>query len=154
MKSLQDGLFFLLGFSFSIFGFSFFYFGVSKDDLRPRFDLQTIKRFGKSFLNLSESVFDDSVAKSLFDEVKVVCMVVTQPINHKSRAIHVKNTWGKRCNKLLFFSSASNDSLDVVALNITESREALWAKTIEAFKFVYENHFNDYDWFVKADDDS
>jgi glycoprotein-N-acetylgalactosamine 3-beta-galactosyltransferase len=43
-------------------------------------------------------------ARRLADEVRVLCWVMTNPENHKSKAFHVKATWGRHCNKLIFIS--------------------------------------------------
>lgn len=95
-----------------------------------------------------------TVARQLFNEVKILCWVMTSPKNHKKKAIHVKKTWGKRCNKLLFMSSIEDPELESVALPVKEGRDNLWAKTKEAFKYVYQHHLDDADWILKADDDT
>ena len=79
---------------------------------------------------------------------------MTSPKNLYKKAIHVKKTWGKRCTKLIFFSSTTNDIFPTIGLNVTEGREHLTAKTMRGFRYVYDNFFGEADWFMKADDDT
>lgn len=96
-----------------------------------------------------------TIATMLSKEVRVLCWVLTTPANHRTKAIHVKRTWGQRCNKLLFMSTKRDDALDSVALNVSaDNPNVLWGKTKRAFQYIYENHRNDADWFMKADDDT
>ncbi|KAL8567972.1 hypothetical protein ACOMHN_029147 [Nucella lapillus] len=97
---------------------------------------------------------DDSVAKEMARGVRVLVWVMTSPQNLDKKAIHVQNTWGKRANTLLFMSSQWNSSFPTIGLNVSEGREHLTAKTFQAFRYIYEHHFDDADWFMKADDDT
>ncbi|KAL8567985.1 hypothetical protein ACOMHN_029160 [Nucella lapillus] len=97
---------------------------------------------------------DDSVAKEMARRVRVLVWVMTSPQNLDKKAIHVQNTWGKRANTLLFMSSQWNSSFPTIGLNVSEGREHLTAKTMEAFRYIYKHHFDDADWFMKADDDT
>ncbi|XP_055389325.1 glycoprotein-N-acetylgalactosamine 3-beta-galactosyltransferase 1-like [Condylostylus longicornis] len=92
--------------------------------------------------------------RKIFKEVKVLCWILTSPDNHIKRAQHVKKTWGKRCNKLIFVSSQDDTRIDAIGFNVTEGRDFLWDKTRAAFNHIYENYLDEYDWFLKADDDT
>ena len=56
------------------------------------------------------------------------------------QAEHVKATWGRRCNILLFMSSEETPELPTIALDVREGRDNLWAKT--------KNVGNIFCWFL------
>ena len=93
-------------------------------------------------------------ANALAKKVRILCWIMTSPQNLYRKAQHVKKTWGERCTILLFISSVTNDSFPTIGFNITEGREHLTAKTMLAFRYVYDNYFDKADWFMKADDDT
>ena len=86
--------------------------------------------------------------------VRVLCWVMTGPSTHYTKAVHIKNTWGSHCDKLIFMSSQEDLALGAVALNISEGRQNLWGKTKRGFQYCYQHHRNEFDWFLKADDDT
>lgn len=91
----------------------------------------------------------------MYDKVRVLSWVLTSPSNFQTKAKAVKETWGKRSNKILFMSSEEDPSLPAIKLpNVKEGRDELWGKTREAFRYIWENHRDEYDWFYKADDDT
>lgn len=113
----------------------------------------TTKVFQNPFSESYNELYNSTLADQLFKEVKILCWVMTTPANHKTKALHVRRTWGQHCNKLLFVSSQTDVELGAVALPVKEGRNFLWGKTRIAFHYIYNHHFNDADWFVKADDD-
>lgn len=98
---------------------------------------------------------NSSIAQKLEKEVRILCWVMTTPKNHKTKAIHVMKTWGKRCNKLIFMSSTFDPEINSVPLPVKETGHYdLYGKSRKAFMYVYENHLHEADWFLKADDDT
>lgn len=98
--------------------------------------------------------YDGSLADELFNKIKILCMIMTNPANHKTKAIHIKSTWGRRCNKLLFITSQADPDLDIIHIPVgEESRKVLRNKTKGSFLYAHDHHLDDFDWFIKADDD-
>lgn len=98
--------------------------------------------------------YDDTLAEKIHRDVKVLCMILTHPKGYANKTKAVKNTWGKKCDKLIFMSSEPHPEFDIVTLpNLNESRNELWNKTRLGFYHVYKKYLNDYDFFMKADDD-
>ncbi|XP_030379299.1 glycoprotein-N-acetylgalactosamine 3-beta-galactosyltransferase 1-like [Scaptodrosophila lebanonensis] len=96
------------------------------------------------------------LGKQLYGKVRIFCLVLTFPLQYGKVVKAIRNTWARHCNKLLFFSSRTQRiySNQTIALNVTEGYDILWSKTKAAFKYVYEHHWHEADWFYKADDDT
>ena len=139
--SFKEFLVFLVGFSI---GITIFFVIINDNKLSP----EIVK-----YQNVKDG-YEQDMADQLFNKIKILCWVFTHPNNHQLKVPHVRNTWGRKCNKLLFMSiTVDPDHPDIIALPIENGRKHLWNKTKLAMKYVHDNYINDYDWFMRADDD-
>lgn len=92
-------------------------------------------KFSRKVLSL-DGLYDETMSQDLYHKVKILCWVFTHPENHKEKAIHVKNLWGKRCNKLLFMSIEEDAVLGTIALPVGSGRDQLWNKTVKTYEYV------------------
>ncbi|XP_062598276.1 glycoprotein-N-acetylgalactosamine 3-beta-galactosyltransferase 1-like isoform X2 [Saccostrea cucullata] len=122
------------------------------EDMDKRVTQEDIR--GVNFDDEHKHLDNDNVARKLAEQIRVLCWIMTGPQNLEKKAIHVKKTWGKRCTKLIFFSSVTNNTFPTIGLNISEGREHLTGKTMRAFKYVFDHYYDEADWFMKADDDT
>ncbi|XP_067093511.1 glycoprotein-N-acetylgalactosamine 3-beta-galactosyltransferase 1-B [Osmerus mordax] len=97
---------------------------------------------------------DSRMADELYQKVRILCWVMTGPKNLQTKARHVKATWSRHCNVVVFMSSVDDPDFPTVGLGTQEGRDQLYWKTIRAFHYAYEHHVNEADWFLKADDDT
>ncbi|CAF4258551.1 unnamed protein product [Adineta steineri] len=97
---------------------------------------------------------------------RILCLIMTTPKYFLDRVKAVNATWGPRCDRYFFITEyiPQNMTLEQINFaqqipiapiqNITPGYAHLTQKSTLAFLFAYEKYFNDFDWFVKADDDT
>ncbi|KAM9408645.1 glycoprotein-N-acetylgalactosamine 3-beta-galactosyltransferase 1-B [Pholidichthys leucotaenia] len=97
---------------------------------------------------------DSHIADELYKKVRILCWVMTGPSNLEKKTRHVKYTWSRHCNIVIFMSSVDDPDFPTVGLGTKEGRDQLYWKTIRAYHYAYEHHAHEADWFLKADDDT
>ena len=95
-----------------------------------------------------------NLSSILASHIRVLCMILTTAKYHQSRASVVKTTWAKRCNGLVFISDLDDPDLPAIAISEYDDYKHVWSKVRNAFQWAYDNHLDDFDWFMKADDDT
>ena len=65
-----------------------------------------------------------------------------------------RDTWGRRCDRILFVSNEEDPDLPAISVEAKSDYHGLWAKTKAAFRHIHERHLEEADWFLKADDDT
>lgn len=91
---------------------------------------------------------------------RVLCAVFTHKANFETKARVVNQTWGKRCDKTIYVSgwlnkNERNSDLNLVYMKTPDiNRLNLTHKTIETLLYANEHLIDEFDWFLKADDDT
>lgn len=97
---------------------------------------------------------------------RICCLILTTPPYLNTRAKAVNATWGPRCDKHYFITEVRDQNLTAEQMkivahlpiapipNLLKGYPHLTLKSNLAFLFAYEHHGNDFDWFLKADDDT
>ncbi|VDN13834.1 unnamed protein product [Dibothriocephalus latus] len=94
------------------------------------------------------------MADKLAAKVRIYCFILTMPASREKKAVHVKATWARHFDKFAFISSEDDPDFPVLKAVQNESRKHLWLKTRFGFINAYRNHLNDFEFFMKADDDT
>lgn len=110
---------------------------------------------------------DEKSVKILKQEarkLKVLCLIMTiDCLENRAKSKAIRETWGRRCDKLIFVQNGTlsrnktylHSSGDIIAVPMKfDDRTQLWRKIVEAFTHIYNQYLDDYDWFMKTDDDA
>lgn len=123
-----------------------FVFNLFLIDEPPK--IKRVNHFKESF------EIKEKFALAEIKKIRILCMLNTSPSNHRTRAVHIKQTWGKHCDKLVFASTLTDLNLNAIGFNMTNEHEYVFGKQKLMMQYVNNNFLNQYDWFYKADDDT
>ncbi|XP_064120295.1 glycoprotein-N-acetylgalactosamine 3-beta-galactosyltransferase 1-like [Macrobrachium nipponense] len=89
------------------------------------------------------------------NRIRILCWVLATS-DKRVNALAAKKTWGKRCDKFVIVSDVADSDLGTVQVKsrLQNGKEVLWLKTRESFKYLFDIHLQDFDWFLKADVDT
>lgn len=79
---------------------------------------------------------------------------MTSQNNLYKKAIHVRATWGRRPNKILYMSDSTDKNFPAIGISSGKGRAHLTAKTMNAFDYIWKHHSEEAEWFMKVDDDT
>jgi glycoprotein-N-acetylgalactosamine 3-beta-galactosyltransferase len=92
---------------------------------------------------------------------KLVCIVLTTEKNFHTRGLAVWNTYGKKCDKILFSCNCLNfarnknyTDIPFLQLNLTEDYAKMDIKVIQTLNETYKIYNKNYYWFLLVDDDT
>lgn len=113
-----------------LYEFSFRKTGLKRRNLNP--DDISFGNFRKDYT---------TEAQFLYSNVSVICVVFVGGSSN-AYAYHVSNTWGKKCNRVIFFGEKSNHYLHVKRIKSVHS----WEYLCEAIKYIWSNYRKELQW--------
>lgn len=115
---------------------------------------QLVEKLGKN-VHAMQLVRVQPMSPAELKRIRVLCWVNTFHKNHKKRVRSIKNTWGKKCDKILFMSDIEDPAIPTVRIMAPPLHETLWQKHREIVRLIArEFREHDFDWVFKCDDDT
>ncbi|CAI5452476.1 unnamed protein product [Caenorhabditis angaria] len=112
----------------------------------------------KNDFTLMDKIYISDAAQKLPKKGKLFCWVQTSKIYHDTRSLAINETWIHRCDHgQLFTSEKFNDSripYSTVFAGIPDDYYNLFFKSRFAFHYIHNHISADFDWYLKADDDT
>jgi ShK domain-like len=98
---------------------------------------------------------DLAVVDSSVPAPKILCGIYTMEKNHATNVQATRETWGKKCDGFIAFSTVDNDLIP--SLNILhegdEHYDNMWQKSRSIWKYINEHFVDSFDYFLLGGDD-
>jgi glycoprotein-N-acetylgalactosamine 3-beta-galactosyltransferase len=99
------------------------------------------------------TVYEES--SQLAKPVKIFCGIYTMLSSHETNVKSSRDTWGKRCDGFVAFSTHSDKSIPALKIEHEgeEAYDNMWQKSRSIWKYVANHFMNDFDFFLMGGDD-
>ena len=114
-------------------------------------DAQLLSRVALFNLEENESLHVDSQGNPL----RIFCGIYTMQKNHNTNARATRNTWAKKCDGFIAFSTFEDPSIPSVDIlhEGVEAYDNMWQKSRSIWKYIYTHLVDRYDFFLLGGDD-
>ena len=110
----------------------------------------------KVFVDLAAHERAESLARSGIKppRPKLFCLVYTIEKNH-DRIPAIRETWGNKCDGFMVGSTKTDEALGTVNIphEGPEQYDNIWQKVRSLWSYIYDNYYEEYDWFHIGGDD-
>ena len=140
----------------------------------PLLQLSHKQNYGTHFtFPIFPPVFINYTKTTTIPGPRLLCMVLTTPVNYLTKTVHVQATWGRRCDTLLFLSSSERinpdtgrriqddllppdllKNLPLLELDGLLGTWNLWGKVKVGLTIIWADYKGQFDFMIKADDDT
>lgn len=93
-------------------------------------------------------------AVQLVKKIRLLCLILTMEKDLDTKVAAVNQTWATRCDKHLYIIHSKTLRSDFLNIDIPDNRNNLIYKMQEVYKEIYKKYMNDFDFLLKADDDT
>jgi hypothetical protein len=89
------------------------------------------------------------------NHIKIFCGIYTMAKNHGTNVAATRNTWAKKCDGFIAFSTERDPTIPSVSIQHEgeESYDNMWQKSRSIWKFIAKYLMNEYDFFLLGGDD-
>lgn len=133
-----------------------FYASFSRSAIKQeskKFDAATLGKFDENEVNETARFLvsdDTSIADTLAKSIRVLCWVHTNKYD-KDLINAINKTWGGRCTKFINIISSGENSTNIFIIPNGKNQSS----NIEnAYRFIYQQFSDEFDWLVKTDGNS
>ena len=87
-------------------------------------------------------------------KLRLLCLILTMEKDLHTKVAAVNKTWARRCDKHFYIIVSDKQRHDFLNIDVPEDRFHLIHKIQKAYKIIYEKYIDDFDYVLKADDDT